>query len=82
MLYVGGSTAAAAPASTGGGSKGAYSGTTAYVTNDLVTYNGSAYIALGSTTGNLPTNTTYWAPFGGSTVAAWSFTADQKMGTD
>lgn len=41
-------------------SKGAYSGVTAYVLGDTVTYLGSSYVAKGSTTGNLPTNPTYW----------------------
>ena len=38
-----------------------YNNTTAYVYNDFVNYNGVIYVALQSTTGNLPTNTTYWA---------------------
>ncbi len=37
--------------------KGDYAGGTAYVANDVVYYNGSAYIAKTSTTGNLPTST-------------------------
>ena len=40
--------------------KGAYDGSTTYERLDTVTYNGSSYIALAETTGNLPTNTTYW----------------------
>ena len=40
--------------------KGAYAGGTAYVKNDNVSYNGSSYIAKSNTTGNLPTNATYW----------------------
>ncbi len=40
--------------------KGVYNGATAYVLNDNVSYNGSSYIAKGATTGNLPTNATYW----------------------
>ena len=40
--------------------KGAYNANTTYEMLDLVTYNGSSYIALKSTKGNLPTNTTYW----------------------
>ncbi len=38
-----------------------YSGTTAYVTNQKVLYNGLIYVALQNTTGNAPTNPTYWA---------------------
>lgn len=41
--------------------RGAYAGGTAYLKDDVVTYNGSSYIAKQATTGNLPTNTTYWA---------------------
>jgi len=39
----------------------AYDTTTAYVFNDFVNYNGVIYVAKQSTTGNVPTNTTYWA---------------------
>lgn len=39
---------------------GAYSGATGYVINDAVSYNGSSYICILASTGNLPTNTTYW----------------------
>ena len=53
----------------------AYSASTTYVLNDLVTYNGSIYQAKSTTTGNLPTNTTYWTKVGdytslGQVVAA------------
>lgn len=41
-------------------SKGAYAGGTAYVKGDVVLYNGSSYIAKSATTGNLPTNATFW----------------------
>jgi hypothetical protein len=40
--------------------KGDYDSTTTYEMLDIVSYNGSSYIAKGTTTGNLPTNTTYW----------------------
>lgn len=40
--------------------RGAYNNATAYVLGDLVTYNGLSYVARQATTGNLPTNTTYW----------------------
>ena len=43
--------------------KGDYSSSTAYVLNDVVYYNGSAYIAKQSTTNNVPTNATYWNLF-------------------
>jgi hypothetical protein len=53
----------------------AYSNTTTYAANDLVTYNGAIYQATQTTTGNLPTNTTYWTKVGdytslGQVVAA------------
>ena len=40
--------------------RGNFSASTAYVANDVVFFNGSSYIAKQSTTGNAPTNTTYW----------------------
>lgn len=40
--------------------KGDYDPTATYEMLDIVSYNGSSYIAKGTTTGNLPTNTTYW----------------------
>lgn len=52
-----------------------YSNTETYAANDLVTYNGAIYQATQTTTGNLPTNTTYWTKVGdytslGQVVAA------------
>ena len=43
--------------------KGNYDASVAYVLNDVVYYNGSAYIAKTSTTGNLPTSTAHWNLF-------------------
>ena len=40
--------------------KGTYAGGTAYVVDDVVYYNGSSYICILASTGNLPTNGTYW----------------------
>ena len=40
--------------------RGTYAGVTAYLKNNVVNYNGSSYMAKQNTTGNLPTNTTYW----------------------
>jgi len=40
--------------------KGDYDPTTTYEMLDIVSYNGSSYIAKSTTIGNLPTNTTYW----------------------
>ena len=39
---------------------GAYAGGTTYAVNDAVSYNGSSYICKLISTGNLPTDTTYW----------------------
>lgn len=41
-----------------------YDNAKAYTTGELVTYNGFLYKAKSSTTGNLPTNTTYWELLG------------------
>lgn len=54
-----------------------YNAGTTYDLDDLVTYNGGIYRAKGTTTGNLPTNTTYWEKIGdytslGAAVAAQS----------
>lgn len=40
--------------------RGAYNGATPYSALDAVSYLGSSYVALGNTTGNLPTNPTFW----------------------
>ena len=40
--------------------KGTYAGGTAYTIDDVVSYNGSSYICIQASTGNLPTNATYW----------------------
>jgi hypothetical protein len=39
---------------------GAYNNATAYAVDDAVSYNGSSYICKLASTGNLPTNGTYW----------------------
>ena len=40
--------------------KGAYNNTYVYGTNDVAYYNGSSYVAIVGTVGNIPTNTSYW----------------------
>lgn len=40
--------------------KAAYSGATAYEPDDVVSYNANVYICKLASTGNVPTNTTYW----------------------
>ena len=64
--------------------KGDYSGSTAYVLNDVVYYNGSAYIAKQNTTGNVPTNATYWNQFSAGSGGIWNSglslgTANQEL---
>lgn len=48
------------PAGEGFSFKGAYDGDTTYVLGDVVTYNGSSYIATQPGVGNLPTNPSFW----------------------
>ncbi len=43
--------------------RGTYSGATAYVVNDVVSYNSLPYICILASTWNLPTNVTYWGKF-------------------
>ena len=54
--------------------KGNYDGSTAYVKNDVVYYatNGNAYIAKQATTGNAPTNGTYWSQFAAGSGGIWN----------
>ena len=59
--------------------KGDYDGSTAYVANDVVYYNGSAYIAKTSTTGNLPTSTAHWNNFAAGSGGIWN--AGLSLGT-
>ena len=40
--------------------KGTYNAGTAYAVDDVVSYNGSSYVCILASTGNLPTDTTYW----------------------
>lgn len=40
--------------------QGTYSGGTTYAVDDAVSYNGSSYICILASTGNLPTDDTYW----------------------
>jgi hypothetical protein len=41
--------------------KGAYVNTTAYVVSDAVSYEGSSYLCIQNSTGNLPTNASFWS---------------------
>ena len=40
--------------------RGTYAGGTAYTPKDAVVHNNASYICIANTTGNLPTDTTYW----------------------
>ncbi len=51
--------------------KGAYNNSTAYVLDDIVYYNGSSYVAKQSTTGNVPTNGTYWNVLASGSGGIW-----------
>ena len=53
--------------------RGDYAGGTAYAKNDVVYYstNGNAYIAKQATTGNAPTNATYWSQFAQGSGGIW-----------
>ncbi|MCS6281443.1 MAG: DUF2190 family protein [Dolichospermum sp.] len=60
---------------------GAYSPSTAYGIGDSVSYNNSSYLAIQATTGNLPTNTTYWQLLASSTANKLSTTARNATGS-
>jgi hypothetical protein len=49
--------------------KGGYSSGTTYKVNDVVTYNNKVYACIQATTGNTPTNTSYWVNWIGDTPA-------------
>ena len=61
--------------------KGDYASGTQYVKNDVVYYstNGNAYIAKQTTTGNAPTNGTYWSQFAAGSGGIWN--AGLSLGT-
>jgi hypothetical protein len=61
--------------------KGDYASGTQYVKNDVVYYstNGNAYIAKQTTTGNAPTNATYWSQFAQGSGGIWN--AGLSLGT-
>lgn len=62
---------------TGGSGAQEYDGATTYNQGEIVIYNGGLYMALQTTTGNLPTNTAYWEKIGdyasvGEALAAYA----------
>ena len=60
--------------------KGVYNSGTTYNTGDIVSYENSSYIAMQTTTGNLPTNTTYWQLLASSSTSKLSTTARNNTG--
>lgn len=73
MFYVGGAA--------GMRVLGAYAAGTTYFPNDLVSYNGGSYLATATTTGNLPTNTSYWMPLAAGSSGG-GYVSAAKWGTD
>lgn len=59
----------------------AYAGGTAYVTGNVVTYLGSAYMAITETTGNLPTDTNYWQAIASTVYYFSAAGSDANAGT-
>lgn len=62
---------------TGGGAAAEYDPLKTYATGEIVVYNGGLYMALQETTGNLPTNATFWEKIGdyasvGEALAAYA----------
>jgi hypothetical protein len=68
---------------TGPNFQGEYVSGTTYQTGMSVSYNGSSYVARQTTTGNVPTNTTYWqllAAKGDTGAGAVAFTCRNSTG--
>jgi hypothetical protein len=61
QIAAAGATGAAGTNGTSFTWRGAYAGGTTYAVNDVVSYLGSSYICILVSTGNLPTNATYWS---------------------
>lgn len=75
MFYVGGAV--------GARNLGTYAAGTTYFPNDIVQYLGSSYIATVTTTGNLPTNTSFWGVLAaGALAGSGSYVSSSKWGTD
>lgn len=60
---------------------GVYNSAATYGIGDSVSYNNSSYIAIQATTGNAPTNTTYWQLLATSSTNKLSTTAKNTTGT-
>lgn len=59
---------------------GVYNSATTYGVGDSVSYNNSSYIAIQATTGNVPTNTTYWQLLASSSTLKLTTTARNVTG--
>jgi hypothetical protein len=64
--------------------KGEYDPTTTYNVDDLVTYNGSTYVCVQQSTGNVPTDTNYWKLFiaRGASIVLTQLKNDVVLGSD
>lgn len=65
--------------------EGTYSGATTYQPGETIEYNGSSYICILETTGNIPTNPTYWdlmAQKGSDGSGSGTVTSVGIVGTD
>jgi len=61
--------------------KGTYAGGTAYTVDDVVEYNGSSYICILASTGNLPTDTTYFEQMSSAGTNGTNGTNGTDVGT-
>jgi hypothetical protein len=61
--------------------KGVYSASTTYGVGDTVSFGNSSYIAIQPTTGNAPTNTTYWQLLASSSTNKLTTTARNLTGS-
>ncbi len=61
--------------------KGTYAGGTAYTIDDVVSYNGSSYICIQASTGNLPTDTAYFEQMSSAGTNGTNGTNGTDVGT-
>ena len=57
---------------------GAYNNATAYEIDELVSYNNTLYRCIADSTGNVPTDTSYWELF----IVGYNFTGDYNNATE
>ena len=58
--------------------RGAWSGSTAYRTHEMVTFNGASYVATADNTNQQPPNTAYWMPVDPSMIGPGTFSASLR----